>query len=329
MKVVVTGGAGFLGKRLVRALCDRGRLTDAAGRERTIERIVAVDVSAGGQAATDARVAYVTGDIADAGFIAEVLGTDTGSVFHLAAVVSGAAERDFDLGMRVNLDGTRHLLETCRRQRAVPKVVFASSVAVFGQPLPEVVTDATAPLPQASYGVQKLAGELLVHDFSRKGFIDGRSVRLPTIVVRPGKPNAAASSFASGIIREPLAGEAAVCPVEPTTGVWMSSPATAVAAFIHAHELPASSWGVLRSLNLPGLAATVAEMVDTLRRVAGDAVAARVSYRIDEPIAAIVRSWPSRFDTARALALGFPRDADFASILREHMAQTAPAALRR
>jgi nucleoside-diphosphate-sugar epimerase len=329
MKVVVTGGAGFLGQRLVRALCDRGRLTDAAGRERAIERIVAVDVSAGGQAVTDARVATVTGDIADAGFIAEVLGTETGSVFHLAAVVSGAAERDFDLGMRVNLDGTRHLLETCRRQRAVPKVVFASSVAVFGQPLPEVVTDATTPLPQASYGVQKLAGELLVHDYSRKGFIDGRSVRLPTIVVRPGKPNAAASSFASGIIREPLAGEASVCPVEPTTGVWMSSPATAVAAFIHAHELPASSWGVLRSLNLPGLTATVAEMVDALRHSAGDEVAARVSYRIDEPIAAIVRSWPSRFDTARALALGFPRDADFASILREYIAQYAPAALRR
>jgi nucleoside-diphosphate-sugar epimerase len=201
-------------------------------------------------------------------------------------------------------------------------------VAVFGQPLPEVVTDATTPLPQASYGVQKLAGELLVHDFSRKGFIDGRSVRLPTIVVRPGKPNAAASSFASGIIREPLAGEASVCPVEPSTGVWMSSPATAVAAFIHAHELPASSWGVKRSLNLPGLTATVAEMVDALRRAAGDEVAARVSYRIDEPIAAIVRSWPSRFDTARALALGFPRDADFASILREYMAQYAPAALR-
>jgi nucleoside-diphosphate-sugar epimerase len=329
MKVVVTGGAGFLGQRLVRALCDRGRLTDAAGRERTIERIVAVDVAAGGQGVADARVATAIGDIADAGFIAVVLGTDTGAVFHLAAVVSGAAERDFDLGMRVNLDGTRHLLETCRRQRAVPKVVFASSVAVFGQPLPEVVTDATTPLPQASYGVQKLAGELLVHDFSRKGFIDGRSVRLPTIVVRPGKPNAAASSFASGIIREPLNGEASVCPVEPSTGVWMSSPGTAVAAFIHAHELPASSWGVQRSLNLPGLTATVAEMVDTLRRAAGDEVAARVSYRVDEPIAAIVRSWPSRFDTARALALGFPRDADFASILREYMARYAPAALRR
>ena len=328
MKVVVTGGAGFLGQRLIRALCERGRLTDAAGRERTIERIVAVDQGQCSDPFSDGRVAYALGDVSDPAFISSVLATDTDSVFHLAAVVSGAAERDFDLGMRVNLDGTRLLLEACRRQARAPKVVFASSVAVFGQPLPAVVTDATTPLPQASYGVQKLIGELLVGDCSRKGFIDGRSVRLPTIVVRPGKPNAAASSFASGIIREPLAGEAAVCPVEPSTGVWMSSPVTAVAALVHAHELPAAAWGTVRSLNLPGLTATVAEMIETLRRVAGDAVADRVSFRIDEPIAAIVRSWPARFDTARARAMGFPQDADFGSILRDYMRQYAPAALR-
>ena len=328
MKVVVTGGAGFLGQRVIRALCERGRLTDAAGRERTIERIVAVDQGQCSDPFSDGRVAYALGDVSDHAFISSVLATDTDSVFHLAAVVSAAAERDFDLGMRVNLDGTRLLLEACRPQARAPKVVFASSVAVFGQPLPAVVTDATTPLPQASYGVQKLIGELLVGDCSRKGFIDGRSVRLPTIVVRPGKPNAAASSFASGIIREPLAGEAAVCPVEPSTGVWMSSPVTAVAALVHAHELPAAAWGTVRSLNLPGLTATVAEMIETLRRVAGDAVADRVSFRIDEPIAAIVRSWPARFDTARARAMGFPQDADFGSILRDYMRQYAPAALR-
>jgi len=328
MKVVVTGGAGFLGQRLIRALCERGRLTDAAGHERTIERIVAVDQGQCSDPFIDGRVAYALGDVSDPSFIGSVLAADTDSVFHLAAVVSGAAERDFDLGMRVNLDGTRLLLEACRRQRRAPKVVFASSVAVFGQPLPAVVTDATTPLPQASYGVQKLIGELLVGDCSRKGFIDGRSVRLPTIVVRPGKPNAAASSFASGIIREPLAGEAAVCPVEPSTGVWMSSPVTAVAAMVHAHELPAAAWGTVRSLNLPGLTATVAEMIATLRSAAGDAVADRVSFRIDEPIAAIVRSWPARFDTVRARSMGFPQDADFGSILRDYMRQYAPAAMR-
>jgi nucleoside-diphosphate-sugar epimerase len=328
MKIVVTGGAGFLGQRLVRALCERGRLTDAAGHEREIEQIVAIDQAQPGALHVDDRVGYVLGDIGQPSFIGHVLASDTASVFHLAAVVSGAAERDFDLGMRVNFDGTRHLLEACRRQKQVPKVVFASSVAVFGQPLPEVVTDATTPTPQTSYGTQKLACELLVNDYSRKGFIDGRSVRLPTIVVRPGKPNAAASSFASGIIREPLAGEESVCPVDASTGVWMSAPGTAVTAFVHAHDLEASAWGRLRSLNLPGITATVAQMIDALRAAAGSAVADRVKMQIDEPIAAIVRSWPARFDTARARALGFPQDADFASILRQYMQHYAPAQLR-
>ena len=329
MKIVVTGGAGFLGQRLIRALCARGSLTDAAGSERTIEQIVSIDQSQPGSLFVDDRVGYVRGDIGQPSFFSHVMAKDTDSVFHLAAVVSGAAERDFGLGMHVNLDGMRLLLDTCRQQQRPPKVVFASSVAVFGQPLPARVTDATTPTPQTSYGTQKLVGELLVNDYSRKGYIDGRSVRLPTIVVRPGKPNAAASSFASGIIREPLAGEEAVCPVDPSTGVWMSSPATAVSAFVHAHELPAAAWGSLRSLNLPGITATVAEMVGALRAAAGDAVADRVRMQGDEAIAAIVRTWPASFDTARALAMGFPQDAGFASILHHYMQQYAPAALRR
>jgi len=323
MKVVVTGGAGFLGQRLIEALCARGRLTDAAGRERAIERIVAADAGGGPQALDDPRLACARGDIADAAFVAALLGDDTDSVFHLAAVVSGAAERDFDLGMRVNVDGTRGLLEACRRQSRPPKLVFASSVAVFGQRLPPTVTDATTPTPQSSYGAQKLIGELLVGDCSRRGFIDGRCVRLPTIVVRPGRPNAAASSFASGIIREPLAGEAAVCPVDPATALWVASPATAVAALLHAHELPAASWGPLRSLNLPGIRVTVSEMIEALRRAAGEAVAARIHFEPDEAVAAIVRSWPSSFDTARADALRFPRDADFASILSQYLRDLA------
>ena len=175
------------------------------------------------------------------------------SVFHLAAVVSGAAEADFDLGMRVNLDGTRALLEALRGEGRRPKVVFSSSVAVFGGALPAMVDDATTPMPQSSYGVQKLIGELLVGDYSRKGYVDGRAVRLPTIVVRPGKPNAAASSFASGIIREPLAGVEAVCPVDPDTAMWVLSPTAAITNLLHAHELPAERWTGPRSLSLPGI----------------------------------------------------------------------------
>ncbi len=328
MKIVVTGGAGFLGQLLVRELCARGRLTDAAGQERAIEQIVAIDQTQSGSLFVDDRVGYVVGDIGQPSFLNHVLGVDTDSVFHLAAVVSGAAERDFDLGMRVNFDGTRMLLDACRRQKRTAKLVFTSSVAVYGQPLPDVVTDTTTPAPQSSYGMQKLVGELLVTDLSRKGFIDGRSVRLPTIVVRPGKPNAAASSFASGIIREPLAGVEAICPVELQTALWLSSPQTAVTAFLHAHELPSASLGNHRSLNLPGLTATVQQMLAALRAAAGEEVASRVKVQIDPAITAIVRTWPGRFETARALQLGFPQDTDFGVILRAYAQQYAPQALR-
>lgn len=329
MKIVVTGGTGFLGQSLLRSLVAQDRLRDAAGVERRIEQIVAVDQTQPSNLFVDERVGYVVGDIGQPNFISHVMNADTDSVFHLAAVVSGQAERDFDLGMRVNLDGTRYLLDACRLQRQPPKVVFASSCAVFGGELPEVVTDATTPTPQSSYGMQKYACELLVTDYSRKGFIDGRSLRLPTIVVRPGKPNAAASSFASGIIREPLDGIDAPCPVSAATGVWMSSPDTAVAAFVHAHELPADVWGATRSVNLRGLTATVEEMIAALRRVAGDEVAARVKMQPDEAIAAIVRTWPARFETARAAALGFPCDSDFESIVRSYASRYAPQAMVR
>ncbi len=328
MKIVVTGGAGFLGQLLVRELCARGRLTDAGGQERAIEQIVAIDQTQSGSLFVDDRVGYVVGDIGQPSFVHHVLGVDTDSVFHLAAVVSGAAERDFDLGMRVNFDGTRMLLDACRRQKRTAKLVFTSSVAVYGQPLPDVVTDATTPTPQSSYGMQKLVGELLVTDLSRKGFIDGRSVRLPTIVVRPGKPNAAASSFASGIIREPLAGVEAICPVELQTELWLSSPQTAVTAFLHAHELPSATLGNHRSLNLPGLTATVQQMLAALGAAAGEEVASRVKVQIDPAITAIVRTWPGRFETARAQQLGFPQDTDFGVILRAYAQQYAPQALR-
>jgi nucleoside-diphosphate-sugar epimerase len=197
-------------------------------------------------------------------------------------------------------------------------VVFSSSVAVFGGVLPAVVDDSTTPMPQSSYGVQKLIGELLVGDYSRKGYVDGRAVRLPTIVVRPGKPNAAASSFASGIIREPLAGEEAVCPVDPGTSMWVLSPAAAIANLLHAHELPAERWTGPRSLSLPGITVSVRAMLDALEAVGGGQARRRVRMQPDPRIEAIVRTWPARFDTARADAMGFVRDEDFESVVRRY-----------
>jgi nucleoside-diphosphate-sugar epimerase len=261
----------------------------------------------------------ITGDITDPTVLERALTGDTHTVFHLAAVVSGGAEADFDLGMRVNLDGTRALLERCRRLPRPPRFVFASSVAAFGGRLPEVLDDQTTPNPQTSYGMQKVIGEYLTTEYSRRGFIDGRSLRLPTIVVRPGKPNLAASSFASGIVREPVHGEESICPVPDATRVWMLSPEKVVVAFIHAHDLPSEAWGVERVVNLPGISVKVREMVDTLARVAGQAVAARVRFVPDERIERIVRTWPGDFLTPRALALGFTPDQDFAAIVRQFL----------
>jgi nucleoside-diphosphate-sugar epimerase len=261
----------------------------------------------------------VSGDVASEEVIGMALGADTDSVFHLAAVVSGGAEADFDLGYRVNLDGTRALLEACRKLSKPPKVVYASSVAAFGGVLPDVLDDSTTPAPQTSYGTQKVIGEYLVADFTRKGFIDGRSLRLPTVVVRPGKANLAASSFASGIIREPLAGVVSECPVPDTTGVWILSPRRVVEAFIHAHDLPSSAWPSTRVVNLPGITLSVRQMIDAMGRVAGGEAVSRVKFVPDARIQGIVKTWPVRFRTARADAMGFKADADFESIVRDHI----------
>src|SRR6516164_4559012 len=198
MKIVITGGSGFLGQRVARELLSSGQLNDAAGNPQSIRELVLMDIAVPADSFPNPKVRYAIGDVASPKFIAEILSDDTDGIFHLAAVVSGAAEADFDLGMRVNIDGTRRLLDACRHQQKPARFLFASSVAVFGAPLPEIVTDATMPAPQSSYGIQKLIGELLVSEYSRKGYIDGRTVRLPTVSIRPGKPNAAASSFASG-----------------------------------------------------------------------------------------------------------------------------------
>ncbi len=322
MKVVVTGGAGFLGQRLARALLARGTLEGPAGVQ-TIDRLVLVDVGGVLQGLDDPRVELVTGDIADPALLARVVDADTRSVFHLAAVVSGQAEREFDVGIKVNLDAGRALLEACRAIGTRPRVLFTSSVAVYGGDLPDPVLDTTALNPQSSYGTQKAIGELLLADYSRKGFVDGRVARLPTISVRPGKPNAAASGFASGIVREPLAGVEAICPVSPDLRLWLLSPGRAIEGLIALHDVPDAALGIHRAVNLPGLSVTVGAMVDALGEVAGSDVARRVVWRRDPAVERIVGGWPARWDTTRAEALGLVGDADFASVIRAYVADVA------
>jgi len=319
MRIVITGGAGFLGNRLARKLLERDRLTDARGQSRTIESITLVDVAPAALPG-DPRVTSVTGDLGDPATLSRVIARDTDSIFHLAAVVSGQAEAEFDVGMRVNLDATRALLEHCRTLAAAPKVVFTSSLAVFGGPLPDPVPDEAPLNPQASYGVQKTIGEYLVYDMTRKGFLDGRSLRLPTVTVRPGKPNKAASSFASGIVREPLAGVEAACPVAPTTRMWVISPRSVIDNLIVGHEAPASAFAYTRSVNVPGISVAVGDMVEALRQVAGEKVAARVKWQYDPVIDRIVSTWPANFAPKRGLALGMRGDADFAGIVRAYIA---------
>jgi len=317
MRIVITGGAGFLGSRLARELLTGHTLTNARGEASDAHEIVLIDVVPA--ILSDPRVTVVTGDLADPALVKRALAADTDSVFHLAAVVSGQAEADFDTGMRVNVDATRGLLERCRELPRPPKVVFASSLAVFGGPLPDPVPDDAPLTPQTSYGAQKAIGEFLVYDMTRKGYIDGRSLRLPTIAVRPGRPNKAASSFASSIIREPLSGIDAFCPVAPGTRVWVSSPRTAIANLIIGHEVSAAHFAHTRSINLPGLQVGVGEAVTALRRIAGDAVADRVKWQLDPMIDRIVSTWPARFATALGLGLGMQPDPDFDSIVRAYI----------
>jgi D-erythronate 2-dehydrogenase len=322
MKVVVTGGAGFLGTRLARKLLERGTLHDRGGQPCPIDRIVLVDVTAP-PALGDSRVSAVTGDISDRRLLDSIIDGSIDSVFHLAAVVSGMAEADFDLGMRINVDATRQLFEACRAAGRCPRVVFTSSVAVFGGDLPEKISESTALNPQTSYGIEKAIGELLLADYTRKGFIDGRALRLPTISVRPGLPNAAASSFASGIIREPLNGEEAICPVGRDARMWLASPDTAIDSLIAAHDLAPAALGNCRWINVAGISVTVGEMVASLERVAGADATRRVRWQPDARIEGMVRGWPGNGDNSRALALGFPVDDGIDAIIRGYIAEQA------
>lgn len=311
MKIVITGGAGFLGTKLAAALQTRGTAANDEGTQQDISRIVCIDHAA--PASPVEGVDYVEADICAPDAFERLIPDDTASIIHLAAVVSAQAEADFDLGMRVNLDATRALLERCRSLESPPKVLFTSSVASFGV-APSIVDDDTPARPLNSYGVEKVIGEYLVGEYARRGFIDGRCLRLPTIVIRPGVPNKAASSFASSILREPLTGKKTVCPVSRDLPVWIQSPRAVIGNLIHAHDLPADAWeDGLRVINLPGITVTVAEMVEALERAGGDINL--IEWEFDQDIESIVGSWPHGMKTDRANGLGFAADKSMDSII--------------
>ena len=327
MKILITGGAGFLGARLARLLLDRGRLDG-----RTIERLVLADqVAPRPELTSDKRVETRVGPLASQ---CEALGREGfDGVFHLASAVSGECEADFDLGLRSNLDSTRALLDAFRAAtqsgRPPAKLVFSSSVAVFGpepwKPLPDLVADDTLPAPKTSYGTHKLMCEYLISDYSRKGYIDGRSARLMTVAVRPGKPNGAASSFFSGIIREPLAGVESICPVGPEVSHPLTSVARTVEGLAAVYEAGIDALGGRLALNLPAVTVTVAQMLDALEAVAGKTVRARVRFVRDETIAGIVANWSRGATAERAGGLGLHADPDFASIIRQYIADCRAA----
>jgi len=312
MRLLITGAAGFLGGRLARAA-----LAGIPGLP-PLSRLVAVDTAP--CSLDDPRVDCRTGTITDEDFTRSIVDSDVDIVYHLAAIVSGQAEAEFDLGMKVNVDATRALLEACRRLKKPPRFIFTSTVAVFGGSLPAVVPESAAVTPQSSYGTAKAIDELLVNEYSRRGFIDGIVCRLPTIAVRPGAPNAAASSFVSGIVREPLAGIDTVCPVPLDTRLWISSPDVVMQNLVHAARLDESALEGRRSINLPGLTVTPKEMLASLERLAGAEVRSRVRCEIDQPIWRLVRTWPGAFDISRALRLGFSADRDIDAVVRQFMA---------
>ncbi|WP_406625600.1 D-erythronate dehydrogenase [Acidovorax sp. SDU_ACID1] len=330
MNILITGGSGFLGARLARTLLAQGSLALAGAPAQPIQRVVLVDrVAPPADLAADARVQPLLGDLGEQLAAGALPLGEVQAVFHLAAAVSGECEADFDLGMRSNLDATRQLLEGCRRAGHAPVFVFSSSVAVFGdspeQRLPEVIEDTTLPTPQNSYGIQKFIGEQLVADYTRKGFVQGRNVRLMTVSVRPGRPNGAASSFLSGMLREPLAGERARCPVAPETAVALSSPGNTVRGIIRASTASSTEWGARTAVNLPALTTTVGEMAQALARVAGKEATALIDWEPDAQIAKIITSWPSRFQPKRAQALGLAADESFEAILRDYVRENPQA----
>lgn len=311
MRVLITGAAGMIGAKLAAALLARGQM-----QGKLISQLILQDIVAAG--VTAPHIAMV-GDLSVPGVAEGLIAHRPELIFHLAGVVSGEAEAHFDLGYRVNVDGTRALFEAVRLAGYAPRVIYASTTAVFGGPFPEEIPDDFAPTPHSSYGVQKLIGEALLSDYSRRGFFDGIGLRLPTICVRPGKANRAASSFFSGIIREPLNGLPADLPVSRDWLHTMASPRAAVGFFLHAAELDSGAVGLRRNLTLPGVAVTVAEQIEALTRVAGAEVAGLIRDVPDPAVWAIVQSWPRRFAATRARALGFRAEDSFDQILQAYI----------
>ena len=315
MKVLIIGGAGMIGRKLAERLARDGKVAGSAIDKLTLYDVVPGAAPAGAKMPVEIK----TGDLPAAGEADKLLADKPEVIFHLAAIVSGEAEQDFDKGYRINMDGTRGLLEAVRKAGHKPRLVFASSIAVFGAPFPDAIGDEFFNTPLTSYGTQKNICELLVSDYSRKGFVDGISIRLPTICVRPGKPNKAASGFFSNIMREPLAGQEAVLPVSDGVMHWHASPRAAVGFMLHAAGIDLAKVGPRRALTMPGLAVTVGQQIAALKKVAGDKVVARIRREPDPFIEEIVAGWPRNFDPKRALALGFKADESFEAIIRAHI----------
>jgi nucleoside-diphosphate-sugar epimerase len=318
MHILITGAAGMIGRKLTARLVNDGALNG-----KPLEKLTLIDVSAPPKPEKfSGKVETMATDIADPAAVAAAIAGRPDVIFHLAGVVSGEAELDFEKGIRVNLDGSRRLLDAIRTagDGYRPRLVFTSSIAVFGAPFPDAIADDFHLTPLTSYGTQKAAVELLQADYTRRGFVDGVGIRLPSIVVRPGRPNKAASGFFSSIIREPLNGEEAVLPVAESVLHWHASPRAATGFLIHAAGLDAAKLGPRVNLTMPGVCCTVAEQIAALRRIAGDKVAARIRREPDALVARIVAGWPSRFDPVRALALGFKAEASFDEIIRVHIA---------
>ncbi len=318
MKVLVIGAAGMIGRKLVESLLQKGELVD-----KPISQILAYDVVKPEFEETDGIfINCRSGDLSEPGEAADLVNDKPDVIFHLAAIVSGEAETDFDKGYRINLQAVQYLFDAIRAQNYLPRVVYASSIAVFGAPFDDPIRDDFHLTPLTSYGTQKAIGELLLADYTRKGIFDGIGLRFPTIVVRPGKPNLAASGFFSNIIREPLAGKEAVLPVSRDVKHWMASPDSAAGFCIHAAEIEGDKVGPRRNLTLPGIAVSVGEMIEALGRIAGPEAVALIREEPDEAINVIVSNWPREFDAARAISLGFRCETSFDDIIQAHIKDT-------